>query len=74
MKVEFKQSIAGVNWSAKPGDKSDIDETEACQLCAAGIATPVNDADVSKVEKFVKERDAKAEKAATAAKKITGKN
>lgn len=63
MDIIFSQSIAGVNWSARPGEeKKNFPENEALPLCAAGIADPINDADVAKVEKFKKDRDAKLKK------------
>jgi hypothetical protein len=42
MKVEVSGTRNGQPWP-KPGDTVDVDDNEAAQLCAAGLAAPVVD-------------------------------
>lgn len=40
MKIRFLQSIAAVDWDARPGEVLDMPEDEALRLIHAEIATP----------------------------------
>lgn len=41
MRVCMKVSIAGIDWSAKPGDEIEVDNDQGMRMCAAGMAVPV---------------------------------
>jgi len=49
--VKYIQSIAGVNWRAKPGDVADVLASEAKKLISAGIAVPVKQTKETAVQK-----------------------
>jgi len=51
MKIRMKVGIAGVSWSAKPGDVIDIESKEAKRLCESGMAEPVAEKRSAKAEK-----------------------